>query len=447
MERNHFIDMVFDRARRAGFDAWEVYLTEASSFQTNVNKGELTRYSVSDSLNLGFRGLLSGKLGCASTQILDEDAADMLVAGAKDSAGLCETEDEEFIFEGSESYPEVQTAFPDIAKVSAAEKIALNRTLEEKTLAHDARIQSCSHCSVYTSASDTLLINSRGLELRAHRDRMGAYVCPIARSSDTSSASGRQMYVNDPARLDLDWLAREAAKEALSFLEADSMPSGKYPILLRPDAAADLMETFVSVFSADSAQHGTSLLRGREGEMIASDCVCLWDDPLLPGGYGSRAFDAEGVATRKNAVVKDGKLITLLHNLKTARKQGVETTASAARASVAGPITSTPSNFYFASGSMSRKQLFGAAGKALLITELMGLHSGANAVSGDFSLGAKGFLIRNGKIDRPVNQITIAGNFFELLRNIRAVGSDLEFNTGRFSSPTLLVDGLSVAGK
>lgn len=448
MEKNQFIDMVFDRAKRAGFDAWEVYLAEGSSFQTNINKGELTRYSVSDSLNLGFRGLFGGRLGCASTQALDESAAEMLVSSAKDGARLCETEDEEFIFAGSESYPEVQTAYPEIAAVSAAEKIALNRALEEKALNVDARIQSCSHCAVFTSASDTLLVNSRGLRLSAHRDRMGAYVYPIARSGGTTSTAGRQMLVNDPGKLDLNWLAREAAREALSFLDAASIPSGKYPILLRPDAAADLMEAFVSVFSADSAQDGTSLLKGRESEMIAAECVRLWDDPLLPGGYGSRAFDGEGVASRKNAVVENGKLVTLLHNLKTAKKQGVETTASAARASVAGPMTSAPSNFYFAPGEMRREEIYAAAGNnALLITDLMGLHSGANAVSGDFSLGAKGFLIQNGRIDRPVNQITIAGNFFELLKDIQAVGSDLQFNTGCFSSPTLLVKSLSVAGK
>lgn len=447
MERSNFIEQLLDRAKAAGFEASEIYLAESSSFQTAVNAGELTRYNVSDSLNLGFRGLYNGKMGCASTQALDADAIEMLIGAAKAGAELCESEDEEFIFSGSESYPRVNGSYPEIAALGAAEKIAMTRALEEKALAHDARIASCSHCALFTSASDIRLVNSRGLNLSAQRDRMGAYVYPIARRGDATGTAGRHAYVTDPALLDLDKLAREAAEEAIAYLDAASMPSGRYPVLFRPDIACDLMETFASVFSADSAQKGLSLLKGKEGEIIAAPCVNLADDPLLENGYASHAFDGEGVAARKNIIVEGGRLHTLLHNLKTARKQGVETTGNAARASVAGPMTVSPSNFYFEPSDISRDALYARAGEAVLITDLMGMHSGANAVSGDFSLGAKGFLIKNGRLDRPVNQITIAGNFFDLLKNIEAVGSDLTFGPSCFASPTLLVQGLSIAGK
>jgi len=447
MNTNTFIDLLFDRAKQAGFEASEIYLSRGSSFQTAVNKGEITRYSVSESLNLGFRGLHEGKMGCASTQVLDEDAAEMLVASAKAGAELCESEDEEFIFEGSESYPEVNGSYPALTALSSAEKIAMTRALEEKALSFDSHIASCSHCALFSGSRDVRMVNSRGLDLYAHRDHLGAYVFPIARRGDQTGTAGRQALVNDPARLDLDKLAREAAAEAIAFLDAQSIPSGSMRVLLRPDAAADLLETFCGVFSADSAQKGLSLLKGREGEEIASACVNLVDDPLLPDGYASHAFDGEGVAARRNMIVSEGRLNTLLHNLKTARKQGVQTTGNAARASVAGPMTVAPSNFHFMPSARSREEMYLDAGNALLVTDLMGLHSGANSVSGDFSLGAKGFLIRNGKIDRPVNQITIAGNFFELLRNMEAVGSDLEFGAGCFASPTLMVRSLSVAGK
>jgi len=291
------------------------------------------------------------------------------------------------------------------------------------------------------------MVNSRGLDLSAHRDHLGAYVFPIARSGDKTGTAGRQLLVNDPAKLDLDKLAGESASEAIAFLDAQSIPSGKMRILLRPDVAADLMETFSGVFSADTAQKGLSLLKGKEGEMIASSCVSLVDNPLLPDGFASHAFDGEGVAARKKAIVTEGRLDTLLHNLKTARKQGVQTTGNASRASAAGPMTVAPSNFHFLPSNCCREELYLDAGEALLVTDLMGMHSGANSVSGDFSLGAKGFLIHGGKIDRPVNQITIAGNFFELLRDIEAVGSDLEFGAGCFASPTLRIRSLSVAGK
>ena len=447
MERNAFIELLFDKAKAAGFEACEAYLSEGSSFEVAVNAGDLTRYDVADSLNLGFRGLYNGRMGCASTQALDADAADMLVSAAKASAELCESEDEEFIFEGSASYPEFDGSHPEIERLSAAEKIDMVRALEQKTLDYDPRIASVDDCALFTEASEVRLVNSRGLDLRTRRDRMGAYVGAIARDGERTGTAGRDSFVNDPAKLDLDKLAREAAGEAVAFLDAGSVASGSYPILLRPDMASVLTATFASLFSADAAQKGLSLLQGKEGAQIAAPCVTVVDDPLLPDGFASRAFDGEGVAAQRTGVIQSGTLQTLLHNLKTARKQGVQTTGNAARQSIAGPMTVAPSNFYFAPGTLDLDALCAQAGNAILITNMMGMHSGANPVSGDFSLGAKGFLIRNGKLDRAVNQITIAGNFLELLRGIEAVGSDLTFGGSHFASPTLLVRALSVAGK
>lgn len=446
MERNQFIELLFDRARQAGFEACDAYVLENSNFQTAVNKGELTRYSVSDSLNLGFRGLYRGKMGCASTQILDADAPDLLIAAAKSGAELIDNDDPEFIFPGSDAYPEYDGTSPAIAALGEKEKIAMTRELEERALAHDPRIASCSHCALFSGSADTLLVNSRGLKLHFHRDHLGAYVYPIARSGERTGTAGRHAFVNDPARLDLDKIAREAAGEAISYLDAASVPSGKYPVLLRYDAAADFLETFANVFCADAAQKGMSLLKGREGTQIAAPGVQIMDDPLIPGGYASAPFDDEGVASARTAVVQNGVLTTLLHNLKTAKKQGAVTTGNAARSTVAGPMQVAPANFYIASSELRADDLMRRAGRALLITDLMGMHSGANAISGDFSLGAKGYLIENGKVQRAVNQITIAGNFFDVLKQILAAGDDLQFGAGCYASPTLLIESLAVAG-
>ena len=447
MDKNTFIELLFDKAKAAGFEAYEAYLSEGSSFEVGVNDGELTEYSVSDRLNLGFRGILNGRMGYASTQALDADAAQMLVDAAKSGAELCEEEGTEVIFEGSADYPDLDCSHPEIERLSARDKIDMVRALEQKTLDADPRVKSVDHCMLFTSASDMQLVNSRGLNLRTHRDRMGAYVGAIARDGDRTGTAGRDCFVTDPAKMDLDKLAREAATEAAAFLDADSVATGRYPILLRPDAASDLISTFFSLFSADAAQKGLSLLKGREGAQIAAPCVTIVDDPLLAGAYASRTFDGEGVAARTTTVVRDGTLLTLLHNLKTAREQGVSTTGNAARRNIAGVMTVAPSNFCFQPGALDVNALYAQAGNAILVTEMMGLHSGANPVSGDFSLNAKGFLIQNGKLDRTVMNFTIAGNFLELLRDIEAVGSDLTFGASSAVSPTLLVRALSVAGK
>ena len=221
------------------------------------------------------------------------------------------------------------------------------------------------------------------------------------------------------------------------------------PVALSPDAAADLLQTFSSVFSAEYAQKGLSLLNGREGEVIAAECVTIVDNPHLAGSIASAPFDGEGVATRPTKVVDGGRLTTLLHNLKTAHKQGVETTANAARG-YSSPVTVAPTNFYFQPSELSADELLAKLGDGLLITEVSGPHAGANAISGDFSLSAKGFRVREGKRAEAVNQITVAGNFYQLLKDVTAVGSDLTFGMpsgSQFGSPTLLVSSLSIAGK
>jgi len=201
------------------------------------------------------------------------------------------------------------------------------------------------------------------------------------------------------------------------------------------------------MFSAENAQQKMSLLGGKEGTVIASEAVTLMDDPLLPGGLATGAFDAEGSASQTKAVIDKGVLTTLLHSRKTAKKQGVKSTGNAHRAGYSGPVRVSPSNFFFKPGEKDLAQLMESVGEGLLITDLAGLHSGANPTSGDFSLLAKGFTIEGGKRGKPVQQITVAGNFYQLLKAIREVGSDLQFPGSSVGSPSVDCGELNISGK
>lgn len=212
-----------------------------------------------------------------------------------------------------------------------------------------------------------------------------------------------------------------------------------------------MMSAFLSAFSADAAQKGLSLLAGKEGDKIASDCVTLIDDPFYPDSPVKMPFDAEGVATREKTVIENGELKTLLHNRKTAKKAGVSTTANASKHSYADSISISPYCFYIKPGSVSFEELLAEAKDGVYITEFKGLHAGANAVTGDFSIDSEGFTIENGKIGHAVRSFTVAGNFFTLLQNIRALDSrlSLDYPSGVtvLGAPDILVDGLSVSGK
>ena len=184
----------------------------------------------------------------------------------------------------------------------------------------------------------------------------------------------------------------------------------------------------------------------RYDDKFRNTIVTLVDDPLLEGGMGSRPFDDEGVPSATHTVVEDGVFRTFLHNLKTARKDGVATTGNARKVGYASAVHVTPTNFYLKPGKRTLDDMLRGIGEGLVITEVSGLHAGANPISGDFSLLAKGYTFREGRREKPVEQITVAGNFYELLEAVRELASDLTFPMGGIGCPSVDVGELSVSG-
>ncbi|MBR2572052.1 MAG: TldD/PmbA family protein [Clostridia bacterium] len=450
MISEQFRQELVEKGRKAGFDACEAYIVRSDSFEGSITEGEIRDYQVSSDLGMGFRGLWHGKMGYASTQVLEEAEIGEVIARARANAEVIDSGDPQMLFAGSEAYPQVDAFNPALEEITAREKLERALELEQAAKRVDPRVTKLEDCGVFTSSTSVQLTNSYGLNLEFQRNGGGMYVSPIARSGEDVSTGMAFRYGRDFACFSAEELAAEAVRESVSGLGAKPAASGKYPVLLRNDAAATLLSTFFGVFSADAAQKGFSRLKGREGSQIASGILTIRDDPFLKDGYSRRRFDGEGVACRAKSVVSSGVLTTLLHNLKTARKQGVETTANASRPGYASSIGISASNFFIEPGTASRDALVRQAGRGILVTSLMGMHAGASAVTGDFSLGARGFLIENGEVSRPVKGITIAGNFYEMLRHVEAVADDLYFGFpggAVFGSPSVLIESLTVAGE
>lgn len=440
MEMRAFVDRVLAAAQAAGIDPAEVSVSSSESFSTRVRMGTMEDYEVSDEIGLTLRGRVNGRIGTANTQALDEDSIDMLVRGVIESAQLIETDEQDDILPPDAHYDEVVNCRPELGSVSAAEKIALAMDIDRRVSGADARIVP-QYIVVASGAQTFCLRNTLGLDLTHESNMIYAYAGTMAREGERTSTGMKLLWGYALQDVDAEKIAGGAAAEALAKLHAERLKSGTYPVVIRAGAMADLLTTFSGVFSADNAQKGLSLLAGREGEAIASACVTLVDDPLMPWGLGSCPFDHEGAATYKKNVIESGVLTTLLHNRKTAKKAGVKTTGNAAGA---GRVA--PSNLFLAPGEADEAQLLERMGDGLYLTEVSGLHAGANAVSGDFSLLACGFEVKGGKPVRAVEQFTVAGNFYKLLTDILEVGSDLVFEGSPIGSPCVRVKEISVAG-
>ena len=279
----------------------------------------------------------------------------------------------------------------------------------------------------------------------------GVWICCAVVSDGKEMANDYQIKLNKLDAIDTDGLTAKAVSNALRKLGGEVAPTGVFPVVFDPEAMSDLLSTYSSVFSSEVAQKGLSKFADKEGQMVASAAVTLVDDPFHKDSPMPIHFDAEGCPTKAKNVIEAGELKTLLYNLKTAAVAGRETTGNASKAGYSASVAVRPFTMYLAGGSFTEEELLQKAGNGVYINSLSGLHAGADPVSGDFSLQSAGFLIENGVKTKAVKSFTVAGNFYELLKNITAVANNSQIPAAMgitaFGAPSVLVENLSIAGK
>ena len=445
MEFQEFKELVTARCKELGVADYELYYQTAESISVSVYQQEVNQFSASLEGGVCFRCIRDGKMGYASTEHLSRETAAGVVDRAMDNAAVLETEDPVFLCEGGKTYaalPEQKVTMP-----ATEDLVAKALDTQKRLYAADEKVADGSSTQAVAEGSMVAICNSRGLDLREQTTLVGLVVGAVV-SDGGEKANDYQIALGDLADIDTEALTKKAAKTALAKLGGEPAPTGKYPVVFDPEAMCDLLSTFASIFSAENARKGLSRLAGQEGETIAASGVTLVDDPAWPGSFLRRSFDAEGSPAYRKEIIREGKLETLLYDMKNAALAGRETTGNAAKASYDSPVGIRPFTLYLEKGGVSREELLKQAGEGVYIDSLGGLHAGANPVSGDFSLQSAGFLIRNGRLTERVKSFTVAGNFYDLLKNMTLIAEDLEFpGMGTVGSPTVLVEGLSIAGK
>ena len=450
MTLNEFKEKLFKRAKEAFFSEYEIYYEAGESLDIEIFKKEVDKYSLNKTIGISFRGIYKGKMGYAYTEIMDDEAIELLIEKAKCNAEIIENEEKEIIFQGSSKYEDYNGYNEELNSISTEDKIKLAIKLEGEAYEFSDYVKNTGGCSLGTIENEIRIINSKGLDIRTKSNGIYGFIEPVVIKNGNTSNSYAYKFTNNMNEFHVEEIAHESVEESLAYFGAESVKTGKYRALFKNSVSAELLQTFSGIFSADNAQKGLSLLKGKVGEIIGSKSLTIVDNPFLKGSLCSTPFDAEGVATYCKSIVEKGKLKALLHNLKTALKEGVQSTGNASKASFTSPIKVAPTTLYIESGSKSYGAMVKALGNGIIITEVQGTHSGANAVSGDFSLAAKGFLVENGEIIKPVEQITIAGNYFEVMKNTVETGTDFKLGIpgagSCFGSPSVLIKEISVAG-
>jgi len=435
-------DIIISACEKHGIEEYEVYYTVGEDISAETLKQEVSAFSSGESAKVYFRCLVDGHMGYASSSYFDADELEDLVLRAADNAKIIENNDVVVIFKGSESY--AKTTAPEPAAIEAAELKKCALDLQKATYAVDSAVVDGTQSIAISFKNEMYLYNSHGLELSNRVGMSGCYVAAVVNKDGEARDNfefAENIYSDDAKKL-----PAKAVQGALDKIGASEIPTGKYNVVIDGAQMRSLLSAFSSAFSAKNALLGMSRLAGKEGQKIAADIVTITDDPMREGCPVQTNFDDEGVATYKKTVVENGVLKTMLYDLTTAIKTGKETTGNGRRG---GNIA--PYNFGICAGSETLDELFAKAGDGIYVTGVKGLHAGANAITGDFSVESEGFIIKDGKKAGPVKSFTIAGNFFSMLMEIDSLSNEVKWGIPGgftvFGSPDVLVKNMSIAGK
>jgi PmbA protein len=438
-------ERVLDRAQPG--EQVEVFVGRSHHTEVKVFDGDIESLSSADTQGVGVRVIAGERQGFAYAASLDDDIVAETLAEARDNAtfgtideflGLASPDGVEPV--DLDLYREELLSFPTDRKVE------MTLELERAVRAADPRIRGVESAEYGDSVSESAIASTAGIRTTNRRSGCSIVASALAgEGTETQTGSGYSV-ARTPEDLDLAKAVKDAAEKSTRLLGARKPSSRRLTVVLDPPVAASFLGLLASGLSASSVIKGRSLFGGREGEAVAVPFLTLVDDPTEPQAWGAGRYDAEGLASRRNVLIEGGVLRGFLHNSYTGRRCGVASNASAVR----GGYRSTPGcgsrALTLTPGTASQEQLLADIGDGLLVQSVTGLHSGANPISGDFSVGAEGLMVRGGTTAEPIREATIASTLQRMLLDLVAIGGDQEWLPGGACGMSLVIGEVQLSG-
>jgi PmbA protein len=433
-----------EAAEGEGVEAYAELTTETS---VTAFQGEVERLTSASSSGVGVRVVNDGRLGYAYTADLSDAGLRECLAEARANLEVS-GEDPGNVLPEAAAYEALDGLFDTrLAEADPERKVSLALDLEARTRAADPKVTQVESARYGDVVGEVAVASSLGV--KGSFAVTHAWCVSVALA--TEDGQSQVGYAVDAARsiddLDIGPVAREAADRAVRMLGATKPPTRTVPVVFDRMVAPSLLGVLLAGLSAEEVQKRRSLFADRLGQRIGATGLQLVDDGRLVAGPGAAPFDGEGVPTRRTVLVDDGVLQCFLHNTATAARDGSTTSTGNARR---GSFKSTPGvsahNLFLEPGDLDQAGLLARAGEGLLVQDVSGVHSGANPITGDFSVGVSGLWFRDGQLAEPVREATVAAHLLDILKGIEAVGSDLRFTTGSIGGSSLLIGEMTVAG-
>jgi PmbA protein len=425
----------------------EAYVSWGLDTHVRAYDGGIESLSSAETTGVGVRVVVGNRQGFAYVGSLDGDGPEQALVEARDNASFA-SEDEHVGLADPDGIDPVELDLwrDELVSAPVASKIELALDLEKRASSADARIRAVRDADYVDAATEFAIASSTGIEAGGRRTRCYVSTSVIADDGRGDQSGYGYAIGRAPSELDLDEAADKAVLRATRLLGATKPSSRSLTVVLDPHVTATLLGVLASTLSGEEVAKGRSLFAGRIGEDVAGADIHLVDDPTDQAAFGASRVDSEGLACRRNVLVENGRLIGYLYDTYAGRLSGVPSTASAVRAG----FKSTPGvgarALALRPGPHDQEAILRLVGDGLYVQGVSGVHSGVNRVSGDFSVGAKGLIIRDGTFAEPVREITVASTLQRMLQHIALIGSDLEWLAGNACGLTLAIGEMSMGG-
>ncbi len=439
---------ILEKAIKAGADEADAYLNVGREFEVTIRNGQIEVLKQAMAKGIGLRVFKDKRMAFSHATDFSDETLKNLV---EETVRMAEhaTRDE---FNG---LPDRYAAPDDILlkslelvdgeldHLTTDKKIAMAKEMEKAALGLDKRVKFVEGASFSDGEDRILIANSNGF-VGSYQATGSSLACSVV-AEENGRKEINHWYSSKRFLSDHETpesIGRKAAERAVKMLNARKVPSGKFPVILDPLLAASFLSAIASALNGDSVYRKVSFLADRLGQKIGSELLTVYDDGVMPRGFGSRPFDGEGVPTSRKIVFEKGVLRSYLYDSYTARKAKTNSTGNAVRSYTSTPHIS-PLNFYIAAGSHSPEEIVQSVKEGFYVMGMIGF--GVDLVTGEFSRGASGLWIKDGEFAFPVHEITVAGNMLEMLQHIEMVGNDLDFR-GSIASPTIKISAMTISG-
>jgi PmbA protein len=428
-----------------GDEAVEAYAEESRHTEVKAHRAEVEGLTFSESRGVGVRLIADGRLGYAYAADPSVEEVRGAVAQARENGAFATRDEHNVLPSGSTAEPLPSLFRESLAGTPTDRKVDVALELERLAVSSDPRVRKVDHSEVGDAVSRVAIASTAGVDAEYARTDCWAVVEALAEDGDETQAAWSFRVAHDLDELAWREVAGEAAGRAARILGATKPPTARVPVVLDPFAASSFVGVLAGALSAESVQKGRSLFASLLGERIGSELCTIVDDGRLLEGPAAAPFDDEGVPTRRTELFAEGVLNAFLHNSYTAHRGGTASTGNARRGGYKGVPGVGTSNLYLQPGPSTVDQLLAGVDGGVLIQDVSGVHSGANPISGEFSVGATGLRIGGGALGEPLREMTIASTLPEMLAGIAAVADDLRFFTS-VGVPTLLIAEMTIAG-